>query len=163
MVVSEISYENHICSKTYCEVISKLISIKFSPLKTAYTVYLEIIFCDWVIEFKYIKFNILCLMVNILWKSIYKLRLDFRKNYMLCMYICRLEIQSRKFLPKLNLNEITKKVIGFNDLKKILVEDQLSPTCTLLENTRNFSVHFLRTTIIYDDKADSKILYLYLG
>ena len=72
MVVSEISYENHICSKTYCEVISKLISIKFSPLKTAYTVYLEIIFCDWVIEFKYIKFNILCLMVNILWKSIFK-------------------------------------------------------------------------------------------
>jgi hypothetical protein len=61
-----------------------------------------------------------------------------RRNYMLCMYICRLEIQSRKFLPKLNLNEITQKVIGFNDLKKILVEDQLSPTCTLLENTRNF-------------------------
>jgi hypothetical protein len=69
MAVSEISYENHTFSKTYCEVISKLISIKFSPLKTAYyilSVYLEIIFR--VIEFKYIKFNILCLMVKILWK-----------------------------------------------------------------------------------------------
>jgi hypothetical protein len=76
MVVSEISYENHICSKTYCEVISKLISIKFSPLKTAYTVYLEIIFCDWVIEFKYIKFNILCLMVNIL-----QILLKKKQNY----------------------------------------------------------------------------------
>jgi hypothetical protein len=31
-----VSYENHIFSKIYCEVISKLISIKFSPLNTAY-------------------------------------------------------------------------------------------------------------------------------
>jgi hypothetical protein len=36
MAVSKTSYENHIFSKTYCEVISKLISIKFSPLKIAY-------------------------------------------------------------------------------------------------------------------------------
>ena len=40
MAVSEISYENHIFSKTYCEVISKLISIKFSPLKKAYYILL---------------------------------------------------------------------------------------------------------------------------
>ena len=39
MALSEISYENHIFSKTYCEVISKLISIKFSPLKTAYYIF----------------------------------------------------------------------------------------------------------------------------
>jgi hypothetical protein len=39
MAVSEISYENHIFSKTYCEVISKLISIKFSPLKKAYYIF----------------------------------------------------------------------------------------------------------------------------
>ena len=44
-------------------------TIKDSILYT-FTVYLEIIF--WVIEFKYIKFNILCLMVKILWKSIFK-------------------------------------------------------------------------------------------
>jgi hypothetical protein len=39
MAVSEISYEHHIFSKTYCEVISKLIFIKFSPLKTVYYIH----------------------------------------------------------------------------------------------------------------------------
>jgi hypothetical protein len=45
----------------------------------------------------------------------------------------------------------------------ILVEDQLSPTCSLLTNACKFSGHFLQTTIINGDKADSKILHLYLG
>ena len=48
-------------------------------------------------------------------------------------------------------------------LCSVLVEDQLSPTCTLLVNACEFSVYFLQTTIINGDKADSKILHLYLG
>jgi hypothetical protein len=44
----------------------------------------------------------------------------------------------------------------------VLVEDQLSPTCTLLASAHKFSGHFLQTTIINGDKADSKILHLYL-
>jgi hypothetical protein len=53
--------------------------------------------------------------------------------------------------------------------KTLLVEDQfiakyqLSPTCTLLASAREFTDHFLQTTIINGDKADSKILHLYLG
>ena len=43
----------------------------------------------------------------------------------------------------------------------ILVEDQLSPNCTLLVRARKFSDHFLQTAIINGDKADSKILHLY--
>jgi hypothetical protein len=52
--------------------------------------------------------------------------------------------------------------------KTLLVEDQfiakyqLSPTCTLLASAREFTDHFLQTTIINGDKADSKILHLYL-
>jgi len=45
----------------------------------------------------------------------------------------------------------------------LLVEDQLSPTCTLLANACKFSVHFLQTMIINGDKADRKILHVYLG
>jgi len=45
----------------------------------------------------------------------------------------------------------------------LLVEDQLSPTCTLLGSARKFSGHFLQTIMINGDKADSKILHLYLG
>ena len=45
----------------------------------------------------------------------------------------------------------------------LLVEDQLSPTCTLLASACEFSDHSLQTTILNDDKADSKILHLYLG
>jgi hypothetical protein len=41
--------------------------------------------------------------------------------------------------------------------------DQLSPSCTLLVSTTEFSGHFLQTTIINRDKADIKILHLYLG
>ena len=48
-------------------------------------------------------------------------------------------------------------------LKALLVENQLSPNCTLLPNAREFSGHFLQTTILNGDKADSKILHLYLG
>ena len=48
-------------------------------------------------------------------------------------------------------------------LKALLVEDQLSPTCTLLASACKFSGHFLQTTIINGDKTDSKILHLYLG
>jgi hypothetical protein len=44
----------------------------------------------------------------------------------------------------------------------VLVEDQLSPTCTLLASARELSGHFLQTTIINGDKADSKILHLYI-
>ena len=48
-------------------------------------------------------------------------------------------------------------------LDSLLVKDQLSPTCTLLASACKFSGHFLQTTIINGDKADSKILHLYLG
>jgi len=49
------------------------------------------------------------------------------------------------------------------DCLGLLVEDQLSPTCTLLASARVFSGHFLQTTIINGDKAEGKILHLYLG
>ena len=39
----------------------------------------------------------------------------------------------------------------------LLVEDQLSPTCTLLASAPEFSGHFLQTTIINIYKANSKI------
>ena len=45
----------------------------------------------------------------------------------------------------------------------IIAKYQLSPNCTLLASTHEFSGHFLQTTIINGDKADSKILHLYLG
>ena len=48
-------------------------------------------------------------------------------------------------------------------LDSLLVEDQLSPTCTLLVSACKFSGHFLQMIIINGDKADSKILHLYLG
>jgi hypothetical protein len=40
----------------------------------------------------------------------------------------------------------------------IITKYQLSPTCTLLASAHKFSGHFLYTTIINGDKADSKIL-----
>jgi len=49
------------------------------------------------------------------------------------------------------------------DCMTLLVEDQLSPTCTLLASAHEFSGHFLQTTIINGEKADSKILHSYLG
>ena len=45
----------------------------------------------------------------------------------------------------------------------IIAKYQLSPICTLLASAREFSGHCLQTTIINGDKADSKILHLYLG
>jgi hypothetical protein len=64
------------------------------------------------------------------------------------------------------LNEVTV-VVGSTEkyipITYILVEDPLSPTCSLLTNACKFSRHFLQTTIINGDKADSKILHLYLG
>ena len=54
---------------------------------------------------------------------------------------------------------IYKTTINYCFLTKcILVEDQLSPTCMLLVSIHKFSGHFLQTTIINGDKADSKIL-----
>jgi hypothetical protein len=61
---------------------------------------------------------------------------------------------------KTDCHDITEAFleVAFNT---ILVEDQLSPTCTLLAH--KFSDHFLQKTIINGDKADSKILHLYFG
>ena len=53
--------------------------------------------------------------------------------------------------------------IGATGQGPIIAKYQLSPTCTLLANTPEFSGHFLQTTIINIDKANSKILPLYLG
>jgi len=52
----------------------------------------------------------------------------------------------------------------FNLTKKtfLRVENQLSPTCTLLANALEFSGNFLHTKTIDGDRADSKILPLYL-
>ena len=45
----------------------------------------------------------------------------------------------------------------------IIAKYQLSPTYTLLVSAWKFSGHVLQTTILNGDKADSKILHLYLG
>ena len=53
--------------------------------------------------------------------------------------------------------------IGATGQGPIIAKYQLSPTCTLLASACAFSGHFLQTTIINGDTADSKILHLYLG
>ena len=53
--------------------------------------------------------------------------------------------------------------IGATGQGPIIVRYQLSPTCTLLASAREFSGHFLQTTIIKGGKSDSKIVHLYFG
>ena len=52
------------------------------------------------------------------------------------------------------------KFIGATGQGPIIAMYQLSLTCTLLASAREFSVHFLQTTIINGGKSDSKILHL---
>jgi hypothetical protein len=52
--------------------------------------------------------------------------------------------------------------IGATGQGPIITKYQLSPTCTLLASAREFSGHFLQTTIINGGKLDSKILRCYI-
>ena len=61
------------------------------------------------------------------------------------------------------INESDAYMYHLTNLLALLVNDQLSPTCTLLASAREFSIYFLQTTIINGDKSDSRILHLYLG